>query len=342
MDGLPENAEQLLELLRDATVRAGDSGHRFRLDNGQLARVKFERNVRSGNKDEYPRALVSLDPPPIEQAIVAALVALQGERVENKDLRRVDRALLGAHWYQQAREAQAKDEPLPDEPPDADNVTMDDAMDGFGYLYVEDLLRHYRADFDNMTRLDQAALVKRVLEKVKEYLDALRQLMLCVQHGDPYEGLPNTPVKEAERDMRAAELRDIDELSYAEIGRQLGVGQTPTDEHKGDNTRVRTRVVPQGRVHFRQALGEEGYEQYIESSKAEIARRQSLNENERYIEDFAEVTKIPFETMQRIMTATWDDLAAWMHTFDPEHSDDQRIFLAIMLGRGWREFLSSR
>jgi hypothetical protein len=47
MDSLPENAEQLLELLRDAAARAGDSGHRFRLDNGQLARVKFERNVKS-------------------------------------------------------------------------------------------------------------------------------------------------------------------------------------------------------------------------------------------------------------------------------------------------------
>jgi hypothetical protein len=148
MESIPENAEQLLELLRDSAARAGDSGHRFRLDNGQLARLRFERNLKRDNEDEYPRAVVSLDPPPIEQAIIAAFVALKGERVEDKNMRRVDRALIGAHWYEQAREAQANDEPVPDEPPDADNVTMHDALDGFGYLYAEDLLRHYRADFD--------------------------------------------------------------------------------------------------------------------------------------------------------------------------------------------------
>ena len=144
--------------MRDAAARAGDSGHRFRLDNGQLARLRFERNLKRGTEDEYPRAVVSLDPPPIEQAIIAAFVALRGGRVEDKEMRRVDRALLGAHSYEQAREAQAKGEPLPDEPPGADNVTADDALDGFRYLYAEDLLRHYRADFDNMPRLDQAAL----------------------------------------------------------------------------------------------------------------------------------------------------------------------------------------
>src|SRR3712207_1140877 len=138
MESIPENAEQLLELLRDAAVRAGDSGHRFRLQQGQLARLRFERNLERDNKDEYPRAVVSLDPPPIEQAIIAALVALRGTRVEGKDLRRVDRALLGAHWYEQAREAQAKDEPLPYEPPGAVDVTAHDALDGFGYLYAED------------------------------------------------------------------------------------------------------------------------------------------------------------------------------------------------------------
>jgi hypothetical protein len=342
MESIPENAEQLLELLRDAAVHAGDSGHRFRLEKGQLARLRFERNLMRDDKDEYPRALVSLDPPPIEQAIIAALVALRGKRVEDKDLRRADRALAGAHWYEQALEAQAKDEPLPDEPPEADSITAHEALDGYGYLYAEDLLRVYRADFENMPRLDQAALVKRVLEKVNEYLDALRQLMLCVQHGDPYEGLPNSPVKEAARDMRAAELRDIEDLSYVEIGKRVGVGQTPTDESKGDNTRVRTKIVPQGRDYFEKALGEDGYEEYKRSSKAEIARRQSLDEDERYIEDFAEMIRIPIEKMRRIMTVPWGDLAAWMQALDSERPDDQRIFLAIIFGRAWRDVFDSR
>jgi hypothetical protein len=194
-----------------------------------------------------------------------------------------------------------------------------------------------------MPRLDQAALVKRVLEKVNKYLEALRELMLCVQHGRPYEGLPNTPVKEAARDMRAAELKDIERLSYKEIGQRLGVPQTPSDKRRGDNTRVRTKIVRQGRAYFEKALGgEEGYKQYVDSSRAEIARRQSLDEDERYIEDYAEISKLPVSTMRRIMTATYDELATWQQTLDPNHPDDQQIFLAIMFGRMWRDFFSSR
>jgi predicted transcriptional regulator len=68
----------------------------------------------------------------------------------------------------------------------------------------------------------------------------------------------------------------------------------------------------------------------------------ALDEDSRYIEDFAEISKIPVETMRRIMTATYDELAAWQQTLDSEHPDDQRIFLAIMFGRAWRDFFSSR
>jgi hypothetical protein len=339
MDSIPENTEQLLKLLRDTAVRDGDAGRRFRLNNGQLARLSFKRE----RDNEYPHAVVSLDPPPTEQAIIAALVALYGKRVEEKNLRRVDRALLGAHWYEQALEALAKGEPLPDDPPGADNVTPDDTLDGFRYLYVEDLLRHYRPDFDNIPRWDQVALVTRVLEKTNEYLNALRALVLCVQHGHPYEGIPNTPVKEAARDVRAAELRDIEGLSYAEIGKRVDVGQTPSDKSKGDNTRVRTRVVPKGRAYFKQALGgEEGYWEYVNSRKAERKRRLSLEEDSRAIEDNAEILKLPIERMRHIMTCTWEELNKEIQALDHKHPDDQRIFLAIVFGRAWREFFGSR
>jgi hypothetical protein len=142
--------------------------------------------------------------------------------------------------------------------------------------------------------------------------------------------------------MRAAELKDIDELSYVAIGKQLGIGQTPSDKKRGDNSQVRNRVVRRGRAHFEKALGKEGYKEYVEASQAEIARRQSQDEVEHYTEDFAEAARIPVETMRRIMTATRDDLSAWLQTLDPEHPDDRRIFLAIMFGRAWYDFFESR
>jgi hypothetical protein len=337
MESIPENIKELLKLLQDAAVRGGDSGVRFKLDNDQMARLAFKREEHG----DYSAAHVSLDVPRMEQAIIAALAALRGTHVE-EHLRRVYLALPAARWHRQAVEAMGKDEPLPEEPPGMERAVPDDAFGGLGYEYAEDLLRHYRPDFDDMPNTDQAALVSGVLRKANRFLNALRELALYVQHGRPYEGLPNTPIREAARDMRAAELRDIEKHSYAEIGKQIGVKQTPSDESKGDNTRVRTKIVPHGRLLFEKALGKEGYEEHKTSSKSERARRLSLDEDSRYIEDFAEISKIPVETMRRIMTATYDELAAWQQTLDSEHPDDQRIFLAIMFGRAWRDFFSSR
>jgi len=197
--------------------------------------------------------------------------------VEKRDLLRVRDALQGARWYRQAFEASGKGEPLPEVSSAMKQVTPNVGLRGFDYEYTEDLLRHYRPDFDDMPITDHAALVRGVLEKTKGFLSSLRELTLYVQHGHPYKGLLNTPIKETARDMRAAELKDIEELSHAEIGRRVDVGQTPSGKSKGDNTRVRTRIVPQGRVYFKKALRVEGYKEYVRSSKAERARRLSVN-----------------------------------------------------------------
>jgi hypothetical protein len=248
MDGIPENFKGLLKLLKDAAVSGGDSGVRFSLDNNQMARLAFKREDRS----DYSTADVSLDVPRVEQAVTADLVALRGTPVEEDNLRRVWLALPTARWQRQALEAMGKGQPLPEEPPGTEHATADDAFQGLGYGYAEDLLRHYRPDFDNMSVMLQAALVRGVLQKTNAFLNALRELTLYLQHGDPYEGLPNRPIEKASRDMRAAELRDIEELSYVEIGKQIDVTQTPSDEAKGDNTRVRTKIVPQGRAYLRE------------------------------------------------------------------------------------------
>jgi hypothetical protein len=65
-----------------------------------------------------------------------------------------------------------------------------------------------------MTKEEQVALTTRFVEHANEFLDALRELFACLQYGDPYRGLPNTPIKQAARDVRSAELRDIEDLIH--------------------------------------------------------------------------------------------------------------------------------
>ena len=304
-----------MELLKIAVHKKAPT-HRFRLDNGQLARLSIEREER----DAYASATVLLDVPRAEQAIVAALVALQGTHVEKEKLYRVHDVLLAAHWTEQASESAAKDKPRPERPPGMKKTTAEDVKQGYKYRYAEDLLRHYRPEFDDMAQMDQAALVTRVLEKTNNFLDALRELALCVQHAHPYEGLPNTPVKKATRDVLAAQLRDVEGLSYPKIGEHLGVEQSQNDIIRRDNHRVRTQLVPKGRAILMNALTEAGYKEFVRSSKAEMKRRSSLTEPEREIEEWAELVKTPVEQMQRIMTGTEEEFAAAVDELDAKQS----------------------
>jgi hypothetical protein len=326
MESIPANIEELLELLKNAATR-DEPNKRFRLNNGQLARLSYVRDHDSG----YTRAQVSLETPSIEKAIVAAIVALQGEEIEPK---RVRRSLAAAKWTRESLQALAVGDPKPERPVSTSSAKAGDVSDGFGLLYVEDLLRHYRPDFDDMTEYDQATLVTRIVEHANEFLTSLRKLAASIQHADPYEGLPNSPVKEAARDVRAAELRDIEGLSYVEIGERVGVKQTKHDAARRDNLRVRTRLVPHGRTTLENALGgEEGYKEFITSAKKERDRWRALDEESRYSERYAQLLEIPAERMRRIMTGTDEDWAE-----EAQALDEKQTILALVARAGWETF----
>jgi hypothetical protein len=322
MESIPTNIEELLELLKNAATK-DEPSTRFRLNNGQVARISHVRDEDSG----YTRANVSLETPRIEKAIVAAIVALKGEEIEPT---RVRRSLATAKWTRESLLALAVGDPKPEKPVSLSRATAGDAKDGFGLLYVEELLRHYRPDFDDMTEYDQATLVTRIVEHANDFLDSLRKLAAGIQHADPYGGLPNSPVKKAARDVRAAELRDIEELNLVEIGERLGVKQSENDTVRRDNYRVR-RLVKQGRSTLKNALGgEDAYNEFIGSAKRERERWRSLDKESRYIERYAELLKVPAESMRRIMTGTDEDWAE-----EAQALDEVRSFLAAMARVGW-------
>jgi hypothetical protein len=303
MGRIPTDIEALLQLLQSFAERSAKDQKRFRLPNGQQARIRFER----GSEDEYPMAKIELETPRIEQAIIAAIVGLKGKHTEKRERLRVRHALSAARWSRALIENLANGGPKPEQAPGLENAKGKDARAGYAYRYAEELLRHYRSEFDSMPQLDQAALVGRVLEKTNRFLEALRELALCVQHAHPYEGLPSSPVKKAARDVKAAELRDIEGLSYVEIGKRIGVQQTTSDPVKSDNYRVRTQVVPSGRAVLVSALGEDGYEEYVASSKEKKDRWASLSEEWREAERFAELLDIEPTSMHLIMTGSEED-----------------------------------
>jgi hypothetical protein len=107
-------------------------------------------------------------------------------------------------------------------------------------------------------------------------------------------------IKKPQRDVRAAILRDVEDLTYREIGERLGIPlpAEPMDEdlpddpealedlqkdlerRKGEHQTVR-KMVERGRRILEDAFGREGWQQRVQIMKAEKERWWSLSPEER-------------------------------------------------------------
>jgi hypothetical protein len=299
MDDIPKDLEELLDLLEEQTAKEWPFGRRVRLPNDQV--IYLNLNTQRDEHCDYRPAEVSIEQPKAQTAAVGTLVALKGHKLRPERLRyafpaaKLTREELGrddpslerlgkALRHSRFSRAKAHDFPL-----------------GQRVEYLRKLLHYYRPKFDSLVEYEQIALMEKAAEYVNEYLEALRRLTAFLEHGDPYSGLPHNTVKTAARDVRAAELKDIDGLSYPEIGKLLGLARSEQDVVKGDHQYARKKVVPNGRDIFIRALGEQGYEHYVQSKKAEAEWWRSLPEDKKLAEQLADVSGIPSEKVHSIM-----------------------------------------
>jgi hypothetical protein len=262
-------------------------------------------------------------------AAVAALVALKGHKIEPERIRyafpaaKLTREELDQDVPSLGHLGEALSRPR------FSRANAHDFTLGQRVEYLRKLLGYYRPEFNSLVEHEQIALMEKAAGYVNECLEALRRLTAFLEHGDPYSGLPHNLVKTAARDVRAAELKDIDGLSYPEIGERLGLSRSEQDVVKGDHQYVRKKVVPNGRVIFIRALGEQGYKDYIQSKKAEAEWWRSLPEDKKLAEHLAEVSGIPSEKVHSIMVnESFSEVVA-------ELDNDQRWWAAII--RAWFE-----
>jgi len=299
MNSIPKDLEELLALLEEHAPKEGSFAARVRLPNDQV--IYLNLNAEREEHCEYRPAEVSVEEPKAQTAAVAALVALKGHKLRPERLRYAFPAA------KLTREELGRDDPSLQRLGKAlrhsrfSNARASDFPLGQRVEYLRKLLRYYRPEFDALVEYEQIALMEKAAEYVNEYLEALRRLTAFLEYGDPYSGLPHNTVKTAARDVRAAELKDIDGLSYPEIGKLLGLTRSEQDVVKGDHQYVRKKVVPNGRDIFIRALGEQGYEDHVQSKQAEAEWWRSLPEDKKLAEHLAEVSGIPFEKVHSIM-----------------------------------------
>jgi hypothetical protein len=296
MESLPKNLESLLRSLVNDTRKEEENSKRIRHSSGQVMRLLLDaKRTEQGCRG----ADIQVGPSRTEEAYVATVLALYGEemqREEDKKHRHSDemaRASKAILFFELMRSGRAdgaardyvyqamKDLRLYKEGPSK----ATDYVDGLRLTPVYELLRYFRPDLDHMSENERIELLERTIGYVNDYLKALRRLTAFLQYGKAgaYEGLPTKQVTRAAKQIRAAEFRALIKtergapLPYAKIGKLLGEKPNPAQAPRSFEARIK-RMVEAGTRTLKQALGEQGYREYIEEKGAELQHWQTLSE----------------------------------------------------------------
>jgi len=287
-----------------------------RLDNNQVIWLQFDA-PRKDVEQEYQNIKVYEEPLETDKSIIAALVSLETKPIDDERLQKaflihkvnedvfneyssIEEASLSKEslsrlfrgWRDALREAQQND-PMLRDANEGDSFAALEAMQTFHC--IEDLLRCFRPEYDDLDRYEQAALVEATCTRVSDFQAALQRLVAFLEYGKPGKGKKGTTkklkpgVENARRDIQAALLKDVEGLSTKEIAERQG--DRPVGEFnkiKNDHPTARARV-KRGRDMLQRAWGEEGWFERVEAMKTERERRRNLSEEERLRESLAEI-----------------------------------------------------
>jgi hypothetical protein len=240
-------------------------------------------------KRGYREVRVSDKPIRTDTAIVSALTALEGRSVSLEKLREsLEKSdiSLGESLYMQALKREG-----PSPFSGHTNLLFLD--------YVLLLLRYHRPDFHFLSREEKIGLLVHTCNRTNEFLDVLKKLVSFLEYGTP-DGTAKAATRDADTDVKAAVLRDVDGMTYREIGEELHVPPPKDFEIKGDHPRVRQMVI-RGRKILVLAIGEDGWREHIEAMRAEAKRWNSLDEVNQEVEDWVEYG-LPHEEALRMAT----------------------------------------
>lgn len=212
-------------------------------------------------------------PLPTHAAIFAALTALQAETISEEDL---DVVLPLAESDQPEFHPILLDL--------LENEGMERAVDAYAsarfpsdfayakikFAYAKSLLRYYRPNFDDLPDEERQALIKRTCQLINENRASLRRLLAFAEYGTPGKKMVN-PLENVGRDVQAAVLADVEKLSHAEVGEELGIARTENDVVHGGHARV-SKMVKRGRSILEKAWGKEGWQEQVLQLQAERDR----------------------------------------------------------------------
>jgi len=238
-------------------------------------------------KGQYREVTISEEPLRTDGAIFAALSMLEGQPIDLSLLREALPDLLPSY-------RESVWDRWTELPRDGRQAELLGSLRHHGTLdYILLLLRYHRPGFDALPLEERAALLVDSCSHLNDSLETSKKFMAFVEHGVPGRRA-TLASKSITRDIKAAILKDVESLTYKEIGDRLGIPLPANFSYKGDHAAVR-KMVDRGRRLFRTGLGDEGYASHVASMKEEARRRRNMSEMERESEDLAEAFGIPYE-----------------------------------------------
>jgi hypothetical protein len=146
--------------------------------------------------------------------------------------------------------------------------------------YIFPLLEYYRPQFKGCSGQEWWDLVKKFCDYAKDFLESLRKLKAFLEYGLP-EGKLVPAIKNPQRDVEAAVLKDVHDLTHPHIGELLGMPPSDADQIKG-YAQAASDAIERGRRILEGAFAEDGgWKKKAESMRADREWWQSLTEEER-------------------------------------------------------------
>jgi hypothetical protein len=245
------------------------------LENGQTLWV---RRAKRPNRRGYRGVGVVARPDRTAKAVLAMLTLLEGRQL-NKEVLKQHLPLADPAEGTSIADGlhQLLEEPRREGGSEGAASPVGDVAADRQLRYALALLRYFRPGFDSLATGEKRELLRKCCERVNGLLETTRQFAEFLEYGSPRKNqLPL--IKNPQRDVDAAVLRDVERMKHREIAQSLEVDSERARDL--DDYSTVSKMVNRGRDILERAFGHGGWDDLAESMRNELARREVPGEDE--------------------------------------------------------------
>jgi hypothetical protein len=290
--------ENLARAVPDTVAKQAEDSAKERLGKLEYPWIKLDELAATHNFEGLVRGSTSILEAGYsrsEMAAVAAVTAIEGDKVDPNDfkmLKRTDGSIIlvppkwermrfgsGRTFLEKARQN-----------PDFGHTLATRPIE-----YAALLIKHFRPDFDDYPFDKRLELIEETIERIGDFLDSLRKLMVHLEFGEPGRKL-SAPVSDPDRAVRATILHDVHDKTWREVGKLMGIKPHPHSAVTGGNRNAGNTGKMGREILDARYRHEGGWQQKSEAMKSGAARLRSHNNlKDEFIELLAQDAGVSFE-----------------------------------------------